>query len=113
MPLAHKGSGLIVDAFLTHEQLFGSRSSPNEFNAELLKFPSDLLLSICSGLNMLLFGWSPHFDKDIHDRLVEVLCPAASNAIKRGPFVTLFHRQMLLLVAKEALRRGPYAPSQP
>jgi hypothetical protein len=113
MPLAHKRSGLIVEAFLTHEQLFGWRSSPNEFNAELLRFPSDLLLSICSALNMLLFGWSAYLDKDIHDRLVQALCPSALDAIKRGPFVTLFHRQMLLLVAKEALRRGPYASPQP
>ena len=113
MPFAHKGSGLIIDAFLTHEELFGRRSSRDEFNAEILKFPTDLLLSICSALSMFLFGWSPHFDKDIHDRLVDALCPGASQAIRRGPFVTLFHRQMLLLVAKEALRLGPNALPQP
>jgi hypothetical protein len=113
MPLAHKGSRLLVGKYLTHEELFGRRSLPEEFRVELSRFPSDLLLRICSALNILLFGWSHYFDKDLHDRLVERLCPAAYPAIKRDPFAALFHRQVLLLVAKEALRHGPNVPPQP
>src|SRR5215469_6782681 len=113
MPVAHKGSGLIVETYLTHQELFGRRSSLEEFKAELLKFPSDLLLSVCSTLNMFLFGWSTQFDKDQHDRLVNFLCPGASQAIKHRPLAPLFHREALLLVAKEALRLGPHTALQP
>src|SRR5487761_480742 len=113
MPLAHKGSGLQVGRFLTHEELFGWRSTPEEFNAELSRFPSDLVLRLCCIVNFLLFGWSSHFDKDLHDRLVDALCPAALQSIKHTSFETLFHRQVLLLVAKEVVRRGPNASPEP
>jgi hypothetical protein len=113
MPLEHKGSGLQVGRFLTHEELFGWRSRPEDFNAELSRFPSDLVLRLCCAVNFLLFGWSSHFDKNLHDRLVDALCPTALPSIKRTPLETLFHRQVLLLVAKEALRHGPNTCSQP
>jgi hypothetical protein len=113
MPLAHKGSGLVVETFLTYEELFGRRSLYEEFKAELLRFPTDILIRLCGALNMLLFGGSPHFDKDLHDRLVEVLCPSALQAIKRSPLGALFHRQVLLLIAKEALRYGPSVSTEP
>jgi hypothetical protein len=67
MPLAHKGSRLLVGKYLTHEELFGRRSLPEDFRVELSRFPSDLLLHMCSALNILLFGWSPYLDKDLHD----------------------------------------------
>lgn len=113
MPLAHKRSRLLIGTYLTHEELFGRRSLPEEFRVELSRFPSDSLLRICSGLNILLFGWSPYLDKDLHDQLVGKLCPAAYPTIKRNPFISLLHRQGLLLVAKEVLRRGPNLPPQP
>jgi hypothetical protein len=55
---------------------------------------------------MLLFGWSPYIDKDLHDRLVGTFCTAALAAVENYPTRALFHRQGLLFVAKEAIRFG-------
>jgi len=113
MPIQHKGSGIIVETYLTYEKLSGRRSTFGEFHAELSRYPSDIILRVCSALNILLFGWSSRFDKDLHDRLVQMLCQVASDVIKRDPLKVLFHRQVLLLVAKEALRTGPNTGPQP
>jgi hypothetical protein len=113
MPIQHKGSGIIVETYLTYEELSCRRSTFSEFHAELSRFPTEGLLRVCSALNILLFGWSPHFDKDLHDQLVYLLCPAASQIIKRGSLKVLFHRQVLLLLAKEVLRTGPNSAPQP
>jgi hypothetical protein len=113
MPIEHKTSGMLVETYLTHEELFGRRSTADEFRAELLRFPSDMLIRVCSTVNILLFGWSKNLDKDLHDRLVQMLCPTALGAIKRAQFKIFVHRELLLLVAKETLRNGPRAPSLP
>jgi hypothetical protein len=77
MPIQHKGSGMIVETYLTYEELSGQRSTFAEFHAELSRFSSDVVLRVCSALNILLFSWSAHLDKSLHDRLVQMLCPVA------------------------------------
>jgi hypothetical protein len=105
---------MIVETYLTYEEMSGRRSTFDEFRAELSRFPSDVILRACSALNILLFGWSRHFDKDLHDRIVRILCPAAWEVINRNALKVVLHRQVLLLVAKEALRIGPHSvPSPP
>ena len=63
MPLKHAKSGLLVDTYLTNEELVGRRSTLDEFRRELSRYPSATLVRICSALNILLFGWSSHLDK--------------------------------------------------
>ena len=104
MPLMHSKSGLLVDAYLTYEERFGRRSSIEEFRRELARYRSEDVIRLCSALNILLFGWSKYFDKDLHDRLVSTFAPAALVAIKSNPARVLFHRQQLLFTAKEAIR---------
>src|SRR5271167_675653 len=104
MPIQHKGSGMIVETYLTYEEVSGRGSTFDELRAELSRFPSEVILGAGSALNILLFGWSRHFDKDLHDRIVRILCPAAWEVINRNALKVVLHRQVLLLVAKEALR---------
>ncbi len=113
MALKHAKSGVVVNTYVTNEELVGSRSSLEEFRRELSQFPSATLLRICSALNILLFGWSRYLDKNVHDRLVATLCPTAFRAIKDEPTRGLIHRQQLLLIAKEAVRIGSDAVSPP
>ena len=82
MSLVHKNSGLLVDTYLTNEELVGRRSTPEEFRRELFRYRREGLLRLCSALNMLLFGWSPYIDKDLHDRLVGTFCTAALAAVE-------------------------------
>ncbi len=111
MALKHNKTGLVAGPYLTYEELSGRRSSPEEFKEELCRFPSDRLLRVCSAVSLLLFGSSTRFDKKRHDQLAEKLCPSALPHLKARPLGVLFHRQMLLLVAKEALRQGPRTPA--
>ncbi|MCL5044079.1 MAG: hypothetical protein M1336_02195 [Deltaproteobacteria bacterium] len=111
MAIKHNKTGLVAETYLTYEELSGRRSSPEEFKEELCRFPSELLLRLCSAVSLLVFGWSARFDKRRHDQLAEKLCPLALPHLKARPLGVLFHRQMLLLVAKEALRQGPRTPA--
>ncbi len=82
----------------------GKRSSAEEFNNELKRFPRNGLLRLCGIVNDLTANWSRKHDAVAQAKLIRTFFPPRIADWAIGTGRPMFHRHQLLFTAQEALK---------